>query len=61
MSASSSITLASGFPAPWPALVSTLIRIGPPPPAAWSRAANFLAIPGATRSSVSAVMTSVGG
>ena len=31
MSASSSITLLTGFPAPWPAFVSTRIRIGPPP------------------------------
>src|SRR6185295_11806682 len=57
ISASSSIIFETGFPAPCPALVSTRMRTGEVPlPAAWSRAANFLAMPGETRSSVSAVV-----
>jgi serine/threonine-protein kinase len=62
ISASSSISFETGLPAPWPAFVSIRIRIGVASAlASCSRAANFMAIPGKTRSSVSAVMISVGG
>ena len=61
MSASSSMILLNRLSDAVPALVSMRMRNGPPAPAAWSRAANFFAMPGSTRSSVSAVITSVGG
>ena len=62
ISASSSIIFETGFPAPCPAFVSTRMRTGEASlSAACSRAANFLAMPGETRSSVSAVVIRIGG
>src|SRR6185437_4286941 len=61
-SACSSIILATGFPAPCPALVSMRIITGAGPAwAAWRAAANLKECPGTTRSSWSAVVTNVAG
>src|SRR5262249_37266245 len=59
---SSSMILAVGLPAPWPARVSMRINTGASP--LWQDcniAANLNECPGTTRSSVSPVVTSVGG
>ncbi len=62
MSACSSILFVVGFPAPWPAFVSTLRRIGFLPAAFdWRVATNFLECMGTTLSSVSAEVTRMGG
>ena len=61
-SAASSMSLAVGLPAPWPALVSIRIRTGLSHDwAAWSAAANLKLWAGTTRSSWSAVVIRVGG
>ena len=62
MSAASSIRFEVGLPAPWPAFDSMRIRIGASP--AWAcyiAAANLNEWAGTTRSSWSAVVTSVAG
>lgn len=66
MSETSSITLAVGFPAPWPALVSTWISRGLlcfrlRPTMYWRVAMNFRECSGTTRSSWSAVRRSMDG
>lgn len=66
ISETSSITLAVGFPAPWPALVSTWISRGLlcfrlRPTMCWRVAMNFREWSGTTRSSWSAVRRSVDG
>src|SRR5690606_12753575 len=61
-SAASSICFEVGLPAPWPARVSTRINTGLSHACtSWSRAVNLNEWPGTTRSSWSAVVTSVAG
>ena len=62
MSVRSSISLSVGLPAPWPALVSIRMSVGAGPAcAACSAAMNLKLWAGTTRSSWSAVVTSVAG